>query len=92
MDVEAVVAAHREEWARIVAALTRRFADLDLAQVMLAAVGIAAVGLAAIGAAAMALFHRGNSVSQEDEAEARELVQEELRGAPVERPHDKGSA
>ena len=55
-------------------------------------VGIAAVGLAAIGAAAMALFHRGNSVSQEDEAEARELVQEELRGAPVERPHDKGSA
>lgn len=55
-------------------------------------VGIAAVGLAAIGAAAMALFHRGNSVSQEDEAEARELVREELGGAPSERPHDKGNA
>ena len=55
-------------------------------------VGIAAVGLAAVGAAAMALFHRGNSVSQEDETEARGLVQEELRAAPVERPDDRGSA
>ena len=55
--------------------------------------GLAAVvGLAAVGAAAMALFHRGNSVSQEDEAEARELVREELRGAPAARPGDKGKA
>src|SRR3982750_1062660 len=29
---EAVVRAHREEWARVVAALTRRFGDLDVAE------------------------------------------------------------
>ena len=33
---EAVIRVHREEWARIVAALTRRFADLDLAEEMAA--------------------------------------------------------
>lgn len=55
-------------------------------------VGIAAVGLAAVGAAAMALFHRGNKVSHEDEVEARELVQEELAAAPVARPDDRGNA
>lgn len=55
-------------------------------------VGIAAVGLAAISAAAMALFHRGNKVTQEDEVEARELVHEELRAAPTERPDDRGNA
>jgi RNA polymerase sigma-70 factor, ECF subfamily len=29
---EAVTRAHREEWARLVAALTRRFGDLDIAE------------------------------------------------------------
>jgi RNA polymerase sigma-70 factor (ECF subfamily) len=29
---EAVTQAHREEWARVVAALTRRFGDLDIAE------------------------------------------------------------
>src|SRR3954464_6154683 len=29
---EAVVRAHREEWARVVASLTRRFGDLDVAE------------------------------------------------------------
>ncbi|WP_280724160.1 DUF6596 domain-containing protein [Kitasatospora sp. MAA4] len=33
MDVrEAITRAHREEWARVVAALTRRFGDLDIAE------------------------------------------------------------
>jgi RNA polymerase sigma-70 factor (ECF subfamily) len=33
IDVEAVIAhAHHEEWARVVAALTRRFGDLDIAE------------------------------------------------------------
>jgi RNA polymerase sigma-70 factor, ECF subfamily len=33
VDVRAALAqAHREEWARVVAALTRRFADLDVAE------------------------------------------------------------
>ena len=33
IDVRAAVArAHREEWARVVAALTRRFGDLDVAE------------------------------------------------------------
>ncbi len=29
---EAVTRAHHEEWARVVAALTRRFGDLDIAE------------------------------------------------------------
>ena len=29
---EAITRAHREEWARVVAALTRRFGDLDIAE------------------------------------------------------------
>ena len=29
---EAVTQAHHEEWARVVAALTRRFGDLDIAE------------------------------------------------------------
>ena len=29
---EAITQAHREEWARLVAALTRRFGDLDIAE------------------------------------------------------------
>ena len=29
---EAVTRAHREEWARVVAALTRHFGDLDIAE------------------------------------------------------------
>ena len=29
---EAVIQAHREEWARVTAALTRRFGDLDIAE------------------------------------------------------------
>ena len=29
---EAIAAAHREEWARVVASLTRRFGDLDIAE------------------------------------------------------------
>ena len=29
---EAITRAHREEWARVVAALTRRFGDLDVAE------------------------------------------------------------
>ena len=29
---EAVTQAHREEWARVVASLTRRFGDLDIAE------------------------------------------------------------
>src|SRR5262245_65329419 len=29
---EAIVRAHREEWARVVASLTRRFGDLDIAE------------------------------------------------------------
>jgi RNA polymerase sigma-70 factor (ECF subfamily) len=33
IDVEeAVTRAHHEEWARVVAALTRRFGDLDIAE------------------------------------------------------------
>ena len=33
MDVqEALTRAHREEWARVVASLTRRFRDLDIAE------------------------------------------------------------
>jgi RNA polymerase sigma-70 factor, ECF subfamily len=33
LDVrEAVTRAHHEEWARVVAALTRRFGDLDIAE------------------------------------------------------------
>jgi RNA polymerase sigma-70 factor, ECF subfamily len=31
-DVDAVTRAHREEWARVVATLTKRFGDLDLAE------------------------------------------------------------
>jgi len=31
-DDEAVTRAHHEEWARVVAALTRRFGDLDIAE------------------------------------------------------------
>ncbi len=29
---EAIIQAHREEWARVVASLTRRFGDLDIAE------------------------------------------------------------
>jgi RNA polymerase sigma-70 factor (ECF subfamily) len=29
---EAITLAHREEWARVVATLTRRFGDLDIAE------------------------------------------------------------
>ena len=29
---EAITRAHREEWARVVAALTKRFGDLDIAE------------------------------------------------------------
>jgi len=29
---EAIIRAHHEEWARVVAALTRRFGDLDIAE------------------------------------------------------------
>jgi RNA polymerase sigma-70 factor (ECF subfamily) len=29
---EAITQAHHEEWARVVAALTRRFGDLDIAE------------------------------------------------------------
>ncbi|MGA9345810.1 MAG: sigma factor, partial [Nocardioidaceae bacterium] len=29
---EAIIRAHQEEWARVVAALTRRFGDLDIAE------------------------------------------------------------
>ena len=29
---EAITRAHREEWARVVASLTRRFGDLDIAE------------------------------------------------------------
>ena len=29
---EAIARAHREEWARVVASLTRRFGDLDIAE------------------------------------------------------------
>ena len=29
---EAITRAHRDEWARVVAALTRRFGDLDIAE------------------------------------------------------------
>jgi RNA polymerase sigma-70 factor (ECF subfamily) len=29
---EAITCAHHEEWARVVAALTRRFGDLDIAE------------------------------------------------------------
>ena len=33
LDVqEAITRAHQEEWARVVAALTRRFGDLDIAE------------------------------------------------------------
>ncbi len=52
-------------------------------------VGIAAVGLAAVGAAAMALFTRSR-VTPQDEAEAAELVQEEMRGSG--QPDDRGTA
>ena len=31
---EAVARAHREEWARVVATLTRRFGDLDIADIL----------------------------------------------------------
>src|SRR3954469_10159411 len=30
--MQAIIRAHREEWARVVAALTRRFGDLDIAE------------------------------------------------------------
>ena len=33
---EAITRVHREEWARVVAALTRRFGDLDIAEEMAA--------------------------------------------------------
>ena len=33
---EAITRVHREEWSRVVAALTRRFGDLDIAEEMAA--------------------------------------------------------
>jgi RNA polymerase sigma-70 factor, ECF subfamily len=42
---EAITRAHREEWARVVAALTRRFGDLDIAEEAAAEAFAAAVGL-----------------------------------------------
>jgi RNA polymerase sigma-70 factor (ECF subfamily) len=41
---EAITRAHREEWARVVAALTRRFGDLDIAEEATAEAFAAAVG------------------------------------------------
>ena len=41
---EAVVRAHHEEWARTVAALTRRFGDLDIAEEAAAEAFATAVG------------------------------------------------
>ncbi|MGK5440441.1 RNA polymerase sigma factor [Micromonospora sp. URMC 105] len=40
---EAIIRVHREEWARVVAALTRRFGDLDIAEEMAAEAFAAAV-------------------------------------------------
>ena len=41
---EAVTRAHREEWARVVASLTRRFGDLDIAEEAAAEAFATAVG------------------------------------------------
>ena len=41
---EAISRAHREEWARMVAALTRRFGDLDIAEEAAAEAFATAVG------------------------------------------------
>jgi RNA polymerase sigma-70 factor (ECF subfamily) len=41
---EAITQAHHEEWARVVAALTRRFGDLDIAEEAAAEAFAAAVG------------------------------------------------
>ncbi|MDX6241459.1 MAG: polymerase sigma-70 factor, subfamily, partial [Kribbellaceae bacterium] len=41
---EAITQAHREEWARVVAALTRRFGDLDIAEEAAAEAFATAVG------------------------------------------------
>jgi len=41
---EAITRAHHEEWARVVAALTRRFGDLDIAEEAAAEAFAAAVG------------------------------------------------
>jgi RNA polymerase sigma-70 factor, ECF subfamily len=41
---EAIAQAHHEEWARIVAALTRRFGDLDIAEEATAEAFATAVG------------------------------------------------
>ncbi|WP_231565713.1 formate dehydrogenase subunit beta [Paracoccus sanguinis] len=53
-------------------------------------VGLAAVGLAAVGAAAMAVFHRGNRVTVEDEREAQQMVREEIGTAPAPTVDDRG--
>jgi len=41
---EAVTCAHHEEWARVVASLTRRFGDLDIAEEAAAEAFATAVG------------------------------------------------
>src|SRR5262249_8673919 len=41
---EAITRAHQEEWARVVASLTRRFGDLDIAEEAVAEAFAAAVG------------------------------------------------
>ena len=41
---EAITQAHHEEWARVVAALTRRFGDLDIAEEAAAEAFATAVG------------------------------------------------
>ena len=41
---EAITRAHREEWARVVAALAKRFGDLDVAEEAAAEAFAAAVG------------------------------------------------
>src|SRR5271167_2839056 len=43
-DRAAIAQAHREEWARVVAALTRRFGDLDIAEEAAAEAFATAVG------------------------------------------------
>jgi RNA polymerase sigma-70 factor (ECF subfamily) len=46
---EAVIRAHHDEWARVVASLTRRFGDLDIAEEAAAEAFATAVGARAPG-------------------------------------------